>query len=127
MTIANLNVQAELQGDSNDAPTSPEVPSSTIGMTSLRTEVIPNQGFQAQLDAIDKELARFDNLEKDKENDLAAQSSGIRSQVMGLALFLEREKKKKKKKNPLYPNQANQTTPTKIKVHPSGKETSFVF
>ena len=72
MTIANLNVQAELQGDSNDAPTSPEVPSSTIGMTSLRTEVIPNQGFQAQLDAIDKELARFDNLEKDKENDLAA-------------------------------------------------------
>ena len=34
--------------------------------------MIPNQGFQAQLDAIDEELARFDNLEKDKENDLAA-------------------------------------------------------
>ena len=61
-----------MQEDSNDAPTSPKVLNSTIGMTSLRTEMIPNQGFQAQLDAIDEELARFDNLEKDKENDLAA-------------------------------------------------------
>ena len=62
--------------------------------------MIPNQGFQAQLDAIDEELARFDNLEKDKENDLAAQSSGMGSQVVGLALFLGG----KKKKNPLYPD-----------------------
>lgn len=42
MIVADQIVQAELQEDPNNATMGPEVLSSTIGTTSLRTKVIPN-------------------------------------------------------------------------------------
>lgn len=41
------------------------------------------------MDAIDEEMATFDNLEKDKESDSVAQSGGVGSRVVGSALFLK--------------------------------------
>nr|POF03750.1 hypothetical protein CFP56_06668 [Quercus suber] len=48
-----------------------------------------NQVFQAQLDAIDEDLARYDTVEEGGGCDLKVQSGGVGSKVVGSAKFLK--------------------------------------
>ena len=85
-------------------------------LITIRIKVLPNPVFQAQLDSIDEDLARYDTMEKGKGSNSVARSGGVGSKAVGLAIFL---------KKPVYPDRAMQTSSKEFKAQPSGKEFNF--
>ena len=52
-------------------------------------EASSNRNFQDQLDEIDGELTRYDDMEEDTKGELAVSQSWVGSQVVGSAFFLK--------------------------------------
>nr|POF24175.1 hypothetical protein CFP56_06257 [Quercus suber] len=90
----------------------PELISSTKCLITIRIEVLPNPLFQAQLDSIDEDLARYDTMEEGKRSDSLAQSRGVGSNVVGSTIFI---------KKPVYPDRATQTSSKEFKAQPSAE------
>ena len=79
----------EVQAGLRSSTLGPELISSMKCLITIRIEVLPNPVFQAQLDSIDEDLARYDTVEKGRGSDSVAQSRGVGSKVVGLAIFLK--------------------------------------
>ncbi|KAK9986717.1 hypothetical protein SO802_031668 [Lithocarpus litseifolius] len=82
-TVDDMNGLDNVQMSPSNNTLSPTclIPTETVAQTS------PN--FQAQLDSIDKDLVRFDNVVEGEGNDLKAQPGGVGSKVVGSAKFLK--------------------------------------
>lgn len=87
MTAADQISQVKVRGGLMSGTSDPDVLSETECTTPLRTEVLLGLVFQAQLDSIDEELARYDKVEEDRRCVLVAQSGGVGSRVLGSAIF----------------------------------------
>ena len=67
----------------------PEVTCSTKCPIPRQTEVLSSPVFQAQLDSIEEDLARYDKVEEGRDSDLGVQPGGIGAKVVGSVIFLK--------------------------------------
>nr|POF06377.1 hypothetical protein CFP56_73348 [Quercus suber] len=87
-TVDNMREHAEEQMGPDSTTAGPELIRPMDGFTPNNIVVQSSQVFQAQVDAIDEDLARYDTVEEGGGCALKVQSGGVGSKVVGSAKFL---------------------------------------
>nr|POE93905.1 hypothetical protein CFP56_26939 [Quercus suber] len=87
-TVDNMREHAEEQMGPDSTTAVPKLIRQVDGFTTNNIVVQSSQVFQAQVDAIDEDLARYDTVEEGRGCDLKVQSGGVGAKVVGSAKFL---------------------------------------